>query len=147
MREQLRSSLTRAPLLAGIAALALGGSGCAMIVRGSDQEITVRCNDPKAIVRSFDGESLKLIHPGRITLTRDHSYVISAESATGQKTQVELHRHIGAGYLVCDILLGLWGCVIDAVTGAWMTLSPDVVELNLPAAGAAPASAPAAAPK
>jgi len=130
----------RAAALAALTIVTPLSQGCATILRGSKQEVTVRCTDPQAKLFWDSGAGRQPIDGDKVSLTRKRNYTISAEADGGKQTaQATLSRKLSIGYLIADILLtGFVGVIVDAISGAWHNLQPEDVSLELkPAESAA----------
>ena len=59
--------------------------------------------------------------PYNLNLITKKTYIIEFKF-NGQTRTVNLNNHVGAGWVVLDVLAGLVPVIIDAVTGAWYGL-------------------------
>jgi hypothetical protein len=125
--------MSRARLLA-VLALAFA-PGCAAIIRGTHQDVTVDSAAPRAIVRA-DGA---IVTPGVIELRRGRRHRITAELPGRVPVTTVIDRELSWGWLALDIGVsivtfpfGLAAPIVDFATGAIYTLEPDRVELPPP---------------
>ncbi len=106
-------------------------SGCGVIFGGTRQVIQANSSPAGATVTTSPAtQDYKT--PASISLERKNETVLtfSADGYTSQK--VQLQRSMRSGILVLDILFtGLLGVVVDAATGAWYRLSPEVATVSL----------------
>jgi hypothetical protein len=51
----------------------------------------------------------------------------------GREQAYELENHVGAGWVVLDVLGGLIPIIVDAATGDWQELDSKAIQVNLPA--------------
>lgn len=119
-----------ASLLVGCVTLS---PGCALIFRGSQQEIGVAVSDPEATL-TIDGQPAT---PGRIALDRGASHLLTAEIPGRAFASATIEPKINAGYLLLNIGLaiptfGVWliGLVVDLATGSIYDLEPGSVALD-----------------
>lgn len=108
--------------------LALSG-GCATILHGSSQELTVTSIPPGARF-TVDGEGSHTT-PATIKLERkrDHSIVFELE---GYQTEQVTVTHVISGAVAGNILAGGfigWG--VDAMTGAQYRLVPETINVSM----------------
>ena len=124
---------TQALALASLVVLC--GSGCATVVKGSKSELVLRQAPADLKAFAADGAVLTL---KEMSKEKDGSvhYKLTvppkAEQITlqtdGQRLPVTLKHHIGAGWMVADIVLTLGvGVVVDAITKRWF----DFNEVNV----------------
>ena len=109
--------------------VALFSSGCATIVSGTNQKVSVTSQPPGAKVTA-DGK-MTATAPTDFTLDRksDHTLEFSKE---GYKTATVMLKRTINGMLAGNILLGgLIGTGIDAVSGANNKLIPERVDIAL----------------
>ena len=134
----------RITVLAAAAALALVGSGCASIVHGSGQVVSIS-SDPSGADVWVDGEKIGKT-PVSPNLKRKRSHLVVLRKDGYREEQRVIHRVLSgavAGNLIAGGLIG-WG--VDALTGAQWRLVPETlhVELDpLPEGAAAAARRPA----
>jgi len=111
----------------GLAILYL--SSCATIFKGTTEEVNVN-SDPQRAQIFIDG---KLMGETPITLKMESkkTYLIEFKKE-GYKTKTfNLTNHVGAGWIILDVLAGLIPVVVDAATGAWYHLDQKNVNMIL----------------
>jgi hypothetical protein len=104
-------------------------ASCATVFQGTRQEVNFNSSPQKArvIVNGEDrGET-----PLSLKLESKKDYKIEL-SAPGYKTQiVNISNHVGAGWVILDVLCGLVPVIVDAATGAWYSLDQKNVNAVL----------------
>jgi len=111
----------------------LGTSGCATIVTGKYQNISVTSEPPGINVRADTGESI--ITPGSFNLIRNKNHTLVAEYEGAEPQQVQLKKGV-QGWFWANILLGgVIGGVVDMASGACDKLTPDKVHFNFTTEG------------
>jgi len=111
----------------GLAILYL--SSCATLFKGTTEEVNVN-SDPQRAQIFIDG---KLMGETPITLKMESkkTYLIEFKKE-GYKTKTfNLTNHVGAGWIILDVLAGLIPVVVDAATGAWYHLDQKNVNMIL----------------
>ena len=69
--------------------------------------------------------------PLTVELEKGHTYTVAISKDGYQTTYANLVNKAGGGWIVLDILAGLIPIVVDAVTGAWGSVSPNSVHAIL----------------
>ena len=108
-------------------------SGCATIMTGSTQKVSVSSN-PSGAVAKVDG-GMAAVTPTIFNLERktDHTIEISKE---GYRTAQVILRHTLSGAAAGNILVGgIIGIAVDSCSGAMFKLVPERVDVNLETAG------------
>ncbi|MBY0310586.1 MAG: PEGA domain-containing protein [Phycisphaerales bacterium] len=119
------------PTAAGLILLCSLGlfTGCATIVNGKTQDISVSTVPPGATVM-IDGQQT-LITPSKVALRRNKDYVFTI-SKDGYQTQVVPVTGVLSGWLLGNLVFGgLIGGGVDAATGAGFTLTPESIAIVL----------------
>ena len=104
-------------------------SGCATIVSGTTQKLSVSSNPSDAVAKVDNNLSAKT--PTTFTLERknDHTIEISKE---GYKTAIVLIKRTFNGMMAGNILIGgIIGSGVDAVSGANNKLIPERIDVVL----------------
>ena len=104
-------------------------SGCATVIKGSNQTIPIS-SDPSGAAVFADGNRVGST-PTSIELTRKHSHVITLEMRGYESENITLKPSMGgavAGNILAGGLIG-WG--VDATTGAQYNLHPQEVNVRL----------------
>jgi len=104
-------------------------SSCATLFKGTRQDVNFNSDPQKARV-IVNGEDMGQT-PCSLKLESKKSYKIEFK-AEGYKTQmINIANHIGAGWIVLDVLMGLVPVIVDAATGAWYSLDQKNVNAIL----------------
>lgn len=92
-------------------------SNCATIFKGEYRDVRFHSEPDNAQVfinGEFHGRT-----PLKLELRPDESYTIEFRKE-GYKTEVRrIKNKIGLGWIVLDVITGVWPVLIDALTGAW----------------------------
>ena len=113
-----------------VAALLPPLSGCGLIFGGTTQVIRATSSpDGASVSPTTGGQDYKT--PASLSLERKHNYTLTFSAPGYNSQKFDLQRSIRGGIVALDILCGLVGVVIDAATGAWYRLSPEVVNVAL----------------
>ena len=105
-----------------------GFVGCASIVNGTRQEVSISSSPSEAMVS--DGE-VTIKTPGKISLKRDKDHVLTITKPGYETESVRIVRVISgavAGNILAGGFIG-WG--VDAVSGAQWRLEPETVAITL----------------
>jgi PEGA domain len=112
-----------------LVAVAFLFSGCALIFKGDSVRVTFNSNPQGASVL-IDGNSIGLT-PTESLLKTNRSYNITFRLAGQQERTYILNNHVGALWIVLDVLGGLFPLIIDAATGAWYEFDDTNVNVSL----------------
>jgi hypothetical protein len=113
--------------LFAIACVAL--AGCATIVQGSNQNVSV-ASSPVGAQVTIDGKNMG-VTPMVAQLERKKSHKVQITMAGYQPYEIEMTKGV-SGWVAGNILVGgIIGFVVDAVTGAMYKLSPDAINGEL----------------
>jgi len=95
-------------------------SSCATLFKGSSSKVDFN-SDPKGakvyVNGNYRGET-----PIRLKLESKRTYEIEFRKEEYKSKIFNITNHVGAGWIVLDILAGLVPVIIDAATGAWYEL-------------------------
>lgn len=105
-------------------------SGCGLVFGGSRQvvRLTSSPDGAKVVTNPVTADSTT---PSSISLERKNNYTLTFSAPGYTSKNVELQKGIRGGIVVLDILFGLVPVIIDAATGGWYGLSPDLVSVTL----------------
>ena len=111
-------------------ALALGWvtSGCATIVHGNRQTVTIN-SEPDGATVKIDG--LKGKTPFSASLARNNDYVVSIKKKGYKEEQVQITKSFSGLSIIGNILWLLVGVIIDFASGSAYNLSPTKVDVEL----------------
>lgn len=98
-------------------------SGCATIFSGSRDEIKLS-SEPGGAKVVVDGQERGKT-PLKLSLKKGKDYQVEFTKEGYEKKMVSLTYSLGAGWLILDILTGLVGILVDALTGNWNSLDYD----------------------
>jgi hypothetical protein len=104
-------------------------SGCATIFKGSTDTVNFASQPDKASVY-VNGINMGK-SPISLELKSNKTYNIEFRLDGYESKNVMLNNSVGAGYIVLDILFGIFPVVIDAATGDWYSLDLDHVNAIL----------------
>ncbi len=133
----------RVRMLVLLTVLMLAATGCASIIKGSDQIISVKSDPSAANVVITDVRENKDIHsaatPFTISLKRGAGYFtkamykVSIEKAGYQKEELRVEGTPGGWYVGGNLLIGglIGWLIVDPATGAMWTLDPDDINVTL----------------
>lgn len=116
------------PLLAAILAAILG-SGCATILQGTTQQITIT-SDPDGADVKIDG-TYRGTTPMAVDLERKRSHVVQILKEGYRTETVQIQREMGGAVAGNIILGGFIGWGVDAASGAQYVLWPEHVSVVL----------------
>ena len=112
-----------------IAVTAFVFSSCATIFKGSTDDVSFS-SDPSGAKVYVNG-SLLGTTPIQLELKSKNSYTIEFKKEGYETKTVLLNNSVGAGWIILDILGGLFPVIIDAATGNWYELDQEHVNAAL----------------
>jgi len=112
--------------------LVLSLTSCATLFKGTTEEVNFGSNPTGAEVW-VDGKLMGTT-PINFRLITKKVYLIEFKYQDQTKS-VYLNNHVGAGWIVLDVLGGLVPVIIDAVTGAWYSFDQSNVNVDFRAPG------------
>ncbi len=104
-------------------------SGCAAIFKGSNSKLNLS-SDPGGAKVYVNGIYYGTT-PIRIKLKSNKTYSIEFRKEGYRTVTRNITNHVGAGWIVLDVLAGLIPVIIDAATGSWYELDQDNVNALL----------------
>lgn len=107
-------------------------SNCATIFKGTSEEVNFGSNPVGAEVW-VDGQLMGKT-PINFKLSSKKEYKIEFKFEDQSKSVV-LNNHIGADWIILDVLGGLIPVIIDAATGAWYSLDQKNVNVDFKSPG------------
>ena len=113
-----------------LSSLALS-SGCATILKGNHQRISVTSEPSGARVRingSDVGET-----PYSAKVNSSHAQTVEVKKEGYSPRTIVLASTIGVGWIVVDVLCGFVPVIVDAATGSWNVLENDDIHVRLDA--------------
>jgi len=115
----------------GICAIAVLFTGCATIFHGSTDKVDFS-SEPTAAKVYVNGQLMGNT-PLQLNLISKHTYTIEFRKEGFDNKTVLINNSVGGGWIVLDILGGLFPVIIDAATGDWYSLDQEHVTASLEA--------------
>lgn len=113
-----------------LAAMAVPIWACATIRNGRTQHIAVASTPFGVVVRA--DSVLAGITPVVVDLARNRAHTIRFETSGVERAHAEVVPRLDKHWIWKDAIFGLGvGLVVDLISGAWYTLSPDTVNPTL----------------
>jgi len=109
--------------------LSFSFQGCATILHGSTDSVNFT-SEPSGASIYVDGISLGKT-PFQTNLKSNKTYNIEFRLDGFINRNVVLNNSVGGGYIVLDVLFGLFPVIIDAATGNWYSLDLDHVHATM----------------
>jgi hypothetical protein len=103
---------------------------CGLIFGGTRQTIQATSSPPGTTITTAP-PTATLTTPSAVSLERKKDYTLTFSKAGYTSADVQVAHHVRGGIIVLDILFGLIPVIVDAATGAWNSLSPNMVNLTL----------------
>ena len=104
-------------------------SSCATLFKGTSQEVNFNSDPQKAEVW-VNGTKMG-VTPLALKLESKKTYTIEFKKEGYETKSYNITNHIGAGWIILDVLAGLVGVIVDAATGAWYSLDKKNVNAIL----------------
>jgi hypothetical protein len=112
-----------------LAAFVFMSSSCALIFKGTSEEVRFG-SDPQRAEVWVNGAKMGET-PVSLKLESKKTYTIEFKMEGFKTVTKSITNHVGAGWIVLDILAGLVPVIIDAATGAWYNLDQKNVDAVL----------------
>jgi hypothetical protein len=116
-------------LWAPVLVLCLLSASCATIIKGNSSKVDLN-SDPqgaKVFVNGyFMGET-----PIRIKLESKGNYILEFKKEGFKTKSFNITNHVGAGWIILDVLFGLIPVLVDAATGSWYDLDQNNINAIL----------------
>jgi hypothetical protein len=112
-----------------LAAFVFMSSSCALIFKGTSEEVRFG-SDPQRAEVWVNGAKMGET-PVSLRLESKKTYTIEFKMEGFKSVTKSITNHVGAGWIVLDILAGLVPVIIDAATGAWYNLDQKNVDAVL----------------
>ncbi len=107
-------------------------AGCGALFNGEASPITMNSNPIGAQVL-VDGDPVGTT-PVTVDISVKEEHRVVFRMAGYDDVTCILNRKVGAGWIILDILGGVFPIIIDAATGSWYELSEDACNVTLPRA-------------
>ena len=104
-------------------------NGCATLFKGSTDSVDFS-SEPSGAQVYVNGNLLGTT-PVQLKLESKKSYTLEFKKDGFETKTIVLNNSVGAGWIVLDILGGLFPVIIDAATGNWYNLDQDHVNAVL----------------
>ena len=105
-------------------------TGCGLMFGGTHQMIQAQTTPAGAKVKT-EPETTELTTPATLSLERKNNYTLVFSHVGYQPSRLVLQKQMRGGIVVLDILCGLVGVIVDAATGAWYKLEPEMATVTL----------------
>lgn len=128
MTRTTRSAPSVRPLL--VLPLVIALSGCGTIFGGTTKMLSVNSTPSQARLTT-EPLTAEFTTPATLTLERKKSYTLVVWAEGYREAQFPIQRKMRVGVLVLDILFGLVPVIVDAATGGWWDLQPEVASVTL----------------
>ncbi len=116
---------------ATLVAVALGTTGCGAIFNGSSQTVSAR-SAPDGATITVEPGGMKYTAPTEMSLERKSAYVLTFRRDGYSDATFAIQKKASVGIILLDVFFtGLIGVVVDAATGSWNSLKPDVATVTL----------------
>jgi hypothetical protein len=116
-------------LLAPVLVLCLLSASCATIIKGNSSKVDLN-SDPQGakvfVNGNFMGET-----PIRIKLESKGNYFLEFKKEGFKTKSFNITNHVGAGWIILDVLFGLIPVLVDAATGSWYDLDQNNINAIL----------------
>jgi hypothetical protein len=112
-----------------LAAFVFMSSSCALIFKGTSEEVRFG-SDPQRAEVWVNGAKMGET-PVSLKLESKKTYTIEFKMEGFKTVTKSITNHVGAGWIVLDILAGLVPVIIDAATGSWYNLDQKNVDAVL----------------
>ena len=115
-------------LIVSLFILAIGLTGCSLIVQGTRESIDVRSIPPGVVAKSGERQTLT---PGELKLRRNKEHTITFEKEGLPAREATLKPKLSWWLLGNVVFGGLVGLIVDLATGAGFRLDPTNVEMDM----------------
>ncbi len=112
-----------------IALMCIYLSSCALIFKGTKQEVRFGSAPQRADVY-IDGIKMGET-PFSLKLVTKKTYMIEFKKEGYKSKSYQITNKVGAGWIILDILGGLFPVIIDAATGAWYSFDQKNIDAVL----------------
>ncbi len=115
-----------AGLLLLIAVVAIASTGCATMISGTSQNVTITSTPPGAHVQIGHQSG---VTPVTLWVPKGKDYPVEISQGSDKRV-VRLNKNVDT-FTFLNIIPPLWpGFIVDAVTGSIMKYDPDVVSID-----------------
>ncbi len=125
-----KRNLTKCIVAMGlVASIVYSVGGCATIFKGNHDMVDFS-SDPAGAEVYVNGAP-RGTTPINLKLESKRTYTIEFKKDGFETRTYTITNHVGAGWVILDVLAGLVGVIVDASTGAWYELDQDAVNAIL----------------
>ena len=107
----------------------LGVSGCAALFNQNSEPVTIT-SQPSGAQAFVDGNPIGRT-PANTKLSASDNHLILVRMKGYEDKSTILNYHVGAGWVILDILTAIIPVIIDAVTESWYELDENSVHVVL----------------
>ncbi len=105
--------------------------GCGAMFQGSNQTVNIQ-SAPSGAKLTGSPAIGEYTTPTSVTLSRKNSYDFHFTKEGYKDATAHIQASASFGYILLDVLFtGLVGVVVDAATGSWNKLSPEIIVATL----------------
>ena len=104
-------------------------NSCATIFHGTTDEVVVTSQPPNTKV--YVNGIMVGNTPLKMKLDSDRNYTVEFKKDGFDTRTTMITSSLAGGYVVLDVLCGVWPIVVDAATGAWSSLDQEQVHVVL----------------
>ena len=104
-------------------------SGCATVFKGTSNNVNFS-SDP-SVAKVYVNGHLMGTTPVKLKLESKKVYHIEFKKEGFETKTFTITNHVGVGWVILDIVLGLVPVIVDAATGAWYELDQDNINAIL----------------
>jgi len=104
-------------------------SSCATMFKGTSEEVNFN-SDPQKAGIWIDGKKMGMT-PFSLKLESKKNYTIEFKKDGYTTKTFNITNHIGAGWIILDVLGGLIPVIVDAATGAWYSFDQKNINMIL----------------
>lgn len=104
-------------------------ASCATLFKGTTEEVSFKTSQDPAEVW-INGQMMGQT-PMSLKLESKKTYTIEFKKEGYKPVTKTITNHVGAGWVILDVLTGLIPVVVDAATGAWYSLDQENVNAIL----------------
>jgi hypothetical protein len=116
-------------LLVPVLVLCLLSASCATIFKGNSSKVDLN-SDPQG-AKVFVNGNLMGETPIRIKLESKGNYFLEFKKEGFKTKSFNITNHVGAGWIILDVLFGLIPVIVDAATGSWYDLDQNNINAIL----------------
>ena len=113
---------------------------CATIFKGNSSKLDANSSPQGAEV--YVNGNLMGETPVRLKLESKYTYSLEFRKEGFKTKTINIQNHVGAGWVILDILAGLVPVIVDAATGSWYDLDQKNVNAILEKQQSAPIPMP-----